>query len=204
VGALLPPSRDSGHRAPPCRTTTTALGHRPGAQPCLGWASRSDRHAACSHAAFPSTLGPCWRSPASWLGCPSSPTRWHHVCGHLGAGCRGWVQGAWATLPGSPCLSSAGDFPAALLAQNLNSDDQDVVLRALKRVPESRLKKEGLKALSLLLVEGNSKVVSAVSAQLRSLAENPRFRQRVRARDEVGWCRGPRGAARWLRCGRWP
>ncbi|XP_017596372.1 PREDICTED: protein FAM65A isoform X2 [Corvus brachyrhynchos] len=67
----------------------------------------------------------------------------------------------------------------ALLAQNLNSDDQDVVLRALKRVPEGRLKKEGLKALSLLLVEGNSKVVSAVSAQLRSLAENPRFRQRA-------------------------
>ncbi|XP_050167385.1 rho family-interacting cell polarization regulator 1 isoform X2 [Myiozetetes cayanensis] len=67
----------------------------------------------------------------------------------------------------------------ALLAQNLNSDDQDVVLRALKRVPEARLKKEGLKALSLLLVEGNSKVVSAVSAQLRSLAENPRFRQRA-------------------------
>uniref|UniRef100_A0A803VPF5 Rho family-interacting cell polarization regulator 1 n=1 Tax=Ficedula albicollis TaxID=59894 RepID=A0A803VPF5_FICAL len=67
----------------------------------------------------------------------------------------------------------------ALLAQNLNSDDQDVVLRALKRMPEGRLKKEGLKALSLLLVEGNSKVVSAVSAQLRSLAENPRFRQRA-------------------------
>lgn len=72
------------------------------------------------------------------------------------------------------------------------------MLRALKRVPEGRLKKEGLKALSLLLVEGNSKVVSAVSAQLRSLAENPRFRQRVRARqarDEVGWCHSPQGAA---------
>lgn len=95
-------------------------------------------------------------------------------------------------------------FPAALLAQNLNSDDQDVVLRALKRVPEGRLKKEGLKALSLLLVEGNSKVVSAVSAQLRSLAENPRFRQRVRAGqagDKVGWRRGPRGAAPQLCCG---
>lgn len=65
------------------------------------------------------------------------------------------------------------------------------MLRALKRMPEGRLKKEGLKALSLLLVEGNSKVVSAVSAQLRSLAENPRFRQRVcagQAGDDVGWC----------------
>lgn len=81
--------------------------------------------------------------------------------------------------------------PAVLLAQNLNSDDQDVVLRALKRVPEGRLKKEGLKALSLLLVEGNSKVVSAVSAQLRSLAENPRFRQRVRrGREGRRWAPG--------------
>ncbi|XP_068022673.1 rho family-interacting cell polarization regulator 1 isoform X2 [Melanerpes formicivorus] len=67
----------------------------------------------------------------------------------------------------------------ALLAQNLNSDEQDVVLRALKRVPEGRLKREALKALSLLLVEGNSKVVSAVSGQLRSLADSPRFRQRA-------------------------
>ncbi|XP_053126688.1 rho family-interacting cell polarization regulator 1 isoform X2 [Hemicordylus capensis] len=66
-----------------------------------------------------------------------------------------------------------------LLAQNLNSDDQDVVLKALKRVPESRLRKDGLKTLSLLLVEGNSKVVGAVSAQLRSLSENPGFRERA-------------------------
>ncbi|XP_067390505.1 rho family-interacting cell polarization regulator 1 isoform X2 [Emydura macquarii macquarii] len=66
-----------------------------------------------------------------------------------------------------------------LLAQNLNSDDQDVVLKALRRVPENRLKKDGLKAMSSLLVEGNSKVAGAVSAQLRSLAENPRFRERA-------------------------
>ncbi|XP_053255733.1 rho family-interacting cell polarization regulator 1 isoform X3 [Podarcis raffonei] len=66
-----------------------------------------------------------------------------------------------------------------LLAQNLNSDDQDVVLKALKRVPESRLRKDGLKALSLLLIEGNSKVVGAVSAQLRNLSENPGFRERA-------------------------
>uniref|UniRef100_A0A672TH28 FAM65 N-terminal domain-containing protein n=1 Tax=Strigops habroptila TaxID=2489341 RepID=A0A672TH28_STRHB len=66
-----------------------------------------------------------------------------------------------------------------LLVQNLNSDDQDVVLRALKHMPKGRLKKEGLKALSLLLMEGNSKVVSTVSAQLCSLAENPCFRQRA-------------------------
>ncbi|XP_054856315.1 rho family-interacting cell polarization regulator 1 isoform X3 [Eublepharis macularius] len=66
-----------------------------------------------------------------------------------------------------------------LLAQNLNSDDQDVVLKALKRVPENRLRKDGLKALSLLLVEGNSKVIGAVSSQLRSLSENPSFRERA-------------------------
>lgn len=111
--------------------------------------------------------------------------------------------GSTARLP-APWLSQW--LPAALLAQNLNSDDQDVVLRALKRMPESRLKKEGLKALSLLLVEGNSKVVSAVSAQLRSLAENPRFRQRVRARrarGEVGRCHSPWGAAPRLCRGQW-
>uniref|UniRef100_A0A670YSH1 FAM65 N-terminal domain-containing protein n=1 Tax=Pseudonaja textilis TaxID=8673 RepID=A0A670YSH1_PSETE len=66
-----------------------------------------------------------------------------------------------------------------LLAQNLNSDDQDVVLKALKRVPESRLRKDGLKALSLLLVEGNPKVIGAVTAQLRNLSENPSFRERA-------------------------
>lgn len=117
-----------------------------------------------------------------------------------------WWQGRAGSAAGLPTPPLSRWFPAALLAQNLNSDDQDVVLRALKRVPEGRLKKEGLKALSLLLVEGNSKVVSAVSAQLRSLAENPRFRQRVRARqarDEVGWCHSPQGAAPWLCHGRW-
>ncbi|KAH0619574.1 hypothetical protein JD844_000296 [Phrynosoma platyrhinos] len=53
---------------------------------------------------------------------------------------------------------TANSVEEVLLAQNLNSDDQDVVLKALKRVPESRLRKDGMKALSLLLVEGNSKV----------------------------------------------
>lgn len=101
---------------------------------------------------------------------------WHLVWGPL---CPAWIPGAQGWVAGVCHSPHLGWFPAALLAQNLNSDDQDVVLRALKRMPEGRLKKEGLKALSLLLVEGNSKVVSAVSAQLRSLAENPRFRQRV-------------------------
>lgn len=123
-----------------------------------------------------------------------------HLCGAHSAQHGSMVPGdGWQGCGGVLCESPhLGWLPAALLAQNLNSDDQDVVLRALKRMPEGRLKKEGLKALSLLLVEGNSKVVSAVSAQLRSLAENPRFRQRVRAgqaRDDVGWCHSPQGAA---------
>ncbi|XP_061223928.1 rho family-interacting cell polarization regulator 1-like [Neopsephotus bourkii] len=63
----------------------------------------------------------------------------------------------------------------ALLVQNLNSDDQDMVSCALKHMPEGHLKKEGLKALSLLLVEGNSKVVIIVLAQLCSLTESPLF-----------------------------
>lgn len=127
-------------------------------------------------------LAPCVGPPLLGVVCPGMGSLWRQ-------GCAGSATG----LP-APRLSRW--FPAALLAQNLNSDDQDVVLRALKRVPEGRLKKEGLKALSLLLVEGNSKVVSAVSAQLRSLAENPRFRQRVRAgqaKDKVGWCCSPWG-----------
>ncbi|XP_069460588.1 rho family-interacting cell polarization regulator 1 isoform X2 [Ambystoma mexicanum] len=66
-----------------------------------------------------------------------------------------------------------------LFVQNLNSDDQDVVLKALKRVPESRIQREGLKALSLLLTNGNSKVIAAVSTLLRSSAENLKFRERA-------------------------
>ncbi|KAF7236046.1 Rho family-interacting cell polarization regulator 1 [Varanus komodoensis] len=66
-----------------------------------------------------------------------------------------------------------------LLARNLNSDDQDVVLKALKRIPENRLGRDGLNTLSLLLIEGNSKVVGAVSTQLRNLSENPIFRERA-------------------------
>uniref|UniRef100_A0A8D0HPJ5 RHO family interacting cell polarization regulator 1 n=1 Tax=Sphenodon punctatus TaxID=8508 RepID=A0A8D0HPJ5_SPHPU len=66
-----------------------------------------------------------------------------------------------------------------LLVQNLNANDQDVVLKSLKHVPESRLRKDGLKALSSLLIEGNNKVIGAVSAQLRGLSESPGFRQRA-------------------------
>ncbi|XP_029422287.1 rho family-interacting cell polarization regulator 1 isoform X4 [Nannospalax galili] len=66
-----------------------------------------------------------------------------------------------------------------LLVRNLNSDDQAVVLKALRLAPEGRLQKDGLRALSSLLVHGNNKVMAAVSTQLRSLSLGPVFRERA-------------------------
>ncbi|XP_069860881.1 rho family-interacting cell polarization regulator 1-like isoform X1 [Dipodomys merriami] len=66
-----------------------------------------------------------------------------------------------------------------LLVKNLNSDDQAVVLKALRLAPEGRLRKDGLRALSSLLVHGNNKVMAAVSTQLRSLSLGPVFRERA-------------------------
>nr|KAF6407900.1 RHO family interacting cell polarization regulator 1 [Molossus molossus] len=66
-----------------------------------------------------------------------------------------------------------------LLVQNLNSDDQAVVLKALRLAPEGRLRRDGLRALSSLLVHGNNKVMVAVSTQLRSLSLGPTFRERA-------------------------
>lgn len=69
---------------------------------------------------------------------------------------------------------------SVLLVQSLNSDDQAVVLKALRLAPEGRLRRDGLRALSSLLVHGNNKVMAAVSTQLRSLSLGPDFRERVR------------------------
>ncbi|KAM9755545.1 rho family-interacting cell polarization regulator 1 isoform 1-T1 [Dama dama] len=66
-----------------------------------------------------------------------------------------------------------------LLVRNLNSDDQAVVLKALRLAPEGRLQRDGLRALSSLLVHGNNKVMAAVSTQLRSLSLGPTFRERA-------------------------
>ncbi|XP_053555509.1 rho family-interacting cell polarization regulator 1 isoform X2 [Bombina bombina] len=66
-----------------------------------------------------------------------------------------------------------------LFVENLNSDDQNVVLRALKRVPECTVQKEGFKALSLLLTNGNSRVISAVTTLLRGFSEHQKFRERA-------------------------
>ncbi|XP_020844997.1 LOW QUALITY PROTEIN: rho family-interacting cell polarization regulator 1 [Phascolarctos cinereus] len=66
-----------------------------------------------------------------------------------------------------------------LIVKNLNSDDQAVVLRALRLAPEGRLHRDGLRALSSLLIHGNSKVMAAVSTQLRSLALGSDFRKKA-------------------------
>ncbi|MGH0146409.1 UNVERIFIED_CONTAM: hypothetical protein FKN15_045114 [Acipenser sinensis] len=66
------------------------------------------------------------------------------------------------------------------LIQSLQSGDQDTVLKTLKRVPETQLQKEGLRALSLLLLDKRIKVCNAASALLRSLADSPRSRERAK------------------------
>lgn len=68
------------------------------------------------------------------------------------------------------------------------------MLKALRLAPEGRLQRDGLRALSSLLVHGNNKVMAAVSTQLRSLSLGPAFRERVRVGqgylEGKGW--GPR------------
>ncbi|XP_069821320.1 rho family-interacting cell polarization regulator 1 isoform X2 [Dendropsophus ebraccatus] len=66
-----------------------------------------------------------------------------------------------------------------LFVQRLNSDDQNVVLKALKKVSESQIQKEGFKTLSLLLTNGNSRVIAAASSLLRSFSETQHFRERA-------------------------
>ncbi|XP_062402666.1 rho family-interacting cell polarization regulator 1 isoform X2 [Sardina pilchardus] len=65
------------------------------------------------------------------------------------------------------------------LVQCLQCGDQDALVKALKRPPESSLKREGLRAISLLLRDPRGKVCSAASSLLRSLADQPRHRERA-------------------------
>ncbi|KAI4877903.1 hypothetical protein NFI96_016787 [Prochilodus magdalenae] len=65
------------------------------------------------------------------------------------------------------------------LVQCLQSGEQDVLLRTLKRPPECSLKREGLQAISLLLRDPRGKVCGSASSLLRSLAEQPRHRERA-------------------------
>lgn len=72
--------------------------------------------------------------------------------------------------------------PSVWLVQSLQSGDQEVLVKALKRPPESSLKREGLHAVSLLLRDPRGKVSASASSLLRSLADQPRHRERVRPR----------------------
>ncbi|KAJ8003196.1 hypothetical protein DPEC_G00166880 [Dallia pectoralis] len=65
------------------------------------------------------------------------------------------------------------------LVQSLQSKDQEVLVKALKRPPESSLKREGLHAVSLLLRDPRGKVSASASSLLRSLADQPRHRERA-------------------------
>ncbi|XP_039618964.1 rho family-interacting cell polarization regulator 1 isoform X3 [Polypterus senegalus] len=65
------------------------------------------------------------------------------------------------------------------LIQNLQSEDQDIVLKALKRTPQTRLQKDTIRAVSLLLLDDRTKVTSGATALLKSLAENPRLREKA-------------------------
>uniref|UniRef100_A0A8C2AAC8 RHO family interacting cell polarization regulator 1 n=1 Tax=Cyprinus carpio TaxID=7962 RepID=A0A8C2AAC8_CYPCA len=65
------------------------------------------------------------------------------------------------------------------LVQCLHSGDQDVLVKSLKKPPECSLKREGLRAVSLLLRDPRGKVCSAASSLLRSLADQTRHRERA-------------------------
>ncbi|KAI2653576.1 Rho family-interacting cell polarization regulator 1 [Labeo rohita] len=65
------------------------------------------------------------------------------------------------------------------LVQCLQSGDQDVLVKSLKKPPECSLKREGLRAVSLLLRDPRGKVCSAASSLLRSLADQTRHRERA-------------------------
>lgn len=65
------------------------------------------------------------------------------------------------------------------LVQCLQSGDQDVLLKALKKPPECSLKRESLRTISALLRDPRGKVCSSASSLLRSLAEQPRHRERA-------------------------
>ncbi|XP_061243568.1 rho family-interacting cell polarization regulator 1 isoform X3 [Bos javanicus] len=89
----------------------------------------------------------------------------------------------WSYVEALDCSSMEGyvteTAEEVLLVRNLNSDDQAIVLKALRLAPEGRLQRDGLRALSSLLVHGNNKVMAAVSTQLRSLSLGPAFRERA-------------------------
>ncbi|XP_056454967.1 rho family-interacting cell polarization regulator 1 isoform X3 [Gadus chalcogrammus] len=65
------------------------------------------------------------------------------------------------------------------LVQSLSSGDQEVLVRALRRPPDCSLKREGLHAVARLLRDHRGKVSASASSLFRSLAEQPRSRERA-------------------------
>ncbi|XP_071773680.2 rho family-interacting cell polarization regulator 1 [Centroberyx gerrardi] len=65
------------------------------------------------------------------------------------------------------------------LVQSLASCDQEVLVRTLRRPPECSLKRDGLHAVAKLLKDPRGKVSASASSLLRSLADQPRHRERA-------------------------
>ncbi|XP_072554720.1 rho family-interacting cell polarization regulator 1 isoform X2 [Paramormyrops kingsleyae] len=65
------------------------------------------------------------------------------------------------------------------LVHSLQSGDQDTLLKVLKRLTDSSVKREVLHAVSRLLVDPRGKVCSTASSLLRGLAEHPLQRERA-------------------------
>ncbi|XP_029951910.1 LOW QUALITY PROTEIN: rho family-interacting cell polarization regulator 1-like [Salarias fasciatus] len=65
------------------------------------------------------------------------------------------------------------------LVETLSSCDQDLIVQALRRPPECSLRREGLHAVARLLRDPRGKVSASASSVLRSLAAQPRQRERA-------------------------
>ncbi|XP_067091666.1 rho family-interacting cell polarization regulator 1 isoform X2 [Osmerus mordax] len=65
------------------------------------------------------------------------------------------------------------------LVQSLQACEQEALVRALRRPPESSLKREGIHAVARLLRDPRAKVSTSASSLLRSLADQPRHRERA-------------------------
>lgn len=80
--------------------------------------------------------------------------------------------------------------PTVWLVHSLQCGDQDSLLKVLKRLTDSSVKREVLHAVSRLLADPRGKVCSTASSLLRGLAEHPLQRERVRlltARYTARW-----------------
>jgi hypothetical protein len=88
------------------------------------------------------------------------------------------------------------------LVQSLSSGDQEVLVRALRRPPDCSLKREGLHAVARLLRDHRGKVSASASSLFRSLAEQPRSRERVSCVCVLGSFYGFLKVCNWSSCAR--